>query len=129
MKPNLYLDVDGVLVFPHKDNPTKEYVDQFMFDFIVSSKNLFNRIYWLSCWTKTGNTEQLYGEYPSLRDVESIPLEWNNLKTNAINWNQPFIWIEDGVLAEERRIFNEKAINGQHIWEVRPGEYAMLNRK
>jgi len=129
MKPNLYLDVDGVILFLKKGAIPYEYVDDFMFDFVLSSKHLFNKIYWLSCWTKTGSAERLYLEYPKLKDFEAIPLEWKILKTNAIDWSQPFIWLEDGVLTEERKIFHERAVANQHIWEIRPGEYAMLNRK
>lgn len=118
LKPDLYLDVDGVLLFLDKTE------NLWLMNLIDAGKKfgLFGKIYWLSAWTCMGTTDQLYREHPTFKRLKAKPLYWKNLKTEAIDWTRPFIWIEDGVLPEERAVFHLKAIAGQQIWEVRPGE-------
>ena len=119
MKPDLYLDVDGVMLH---FNPIQEYseeVNVWLLDLLINNRDRFANIYWLSCWTLNANTDQLYLEHELLKVLKAIPLKWKENKTEAINWNRPFIWIEDGITKEERKIFNEKARIGQQVWEIR----------
>jgi len=111
--PDLYLDVDGVVLY-QKPN---EWVLE-MFKRILP---LFDRRFWLSCWTKTGDTERLYSLHPELKFIDAKPLVWRREKFEAIDWVRPFIWIEDGVSEMDRAEFTINAKPGQHIWEIRNG--------
>lgn len=119
MKPDLYLDVDGVmLLFPRINCEYKETLNSWLFHFILNNKHQFNRIFWLSAWTCEGTLENLQKAYPMLEKIEAIPLKWLINKTEAIDWSHPFIWIDDQLSTEEKEIFEQKAHFGQQIWEV-----------
>jgi len=116
-KPDLYIDVDGVMLFLDKTE------NDWLLLWIQASRERFNRLFWLSCWTCMGNTETLYKKHPGFKILEPITaLKWNNHKTEAIDWTRPFIWIEDGITSEEKEIFKKKAVAGQHVWETLSGE-------
>jgi hypothetical protein len=122
-KPDLYLDVDGVLLFYHEYN-------HFLLNFIADNVEKFHRLFWLSAWTHNGDSDQLLKAHPIFEIIQNIKaVKWNELKTEAIDWSRPFVWIEDGILVAEREIFNQRAIAGQNVWEVRPGEWAMNHRE
>ena len=115
--PDLYLDVDGVLLFMDKAE------NQWLIGMIMRARPFFHRIFWLSCWTSDGKDERLYEEHPSFRELKATPLRWNKHKTEALDWARPFIWIEDGLLKEEMEIFKLRAVAGQHVYEITPGEH------
>lgn len=119
MKPNLYIDVDGVMLLFPASNKHEPTVNNWLLDFILNNKDRFDKIYWLSCWTAHANPQQLYFEYPIFKELNAIPLYWRFLKTDAIDWTKPFIWLEDGMIESERAIFNEKGKYGQQVWEIR----------
>ena len=122
MNPNLYLDVDGVLLFIDQENT-------WLFNLLLSNKNRFWKIFWLSSWTRNGTDDLLYKYHPKFKLLKAKPLKWVANKTEAINWKRPFIWLEDGIIEEERRIFNQKATPGQQVWECYPGEWIYFKRK
>lgn len=115
MNPDLYLDVDGVLVLKEGE------INDWLFRMLWENKDRFARIYWLSTWTRKGDAEDLYERYPTFQLLEGIPLAWNRFKTEAIDWSRPLVWIEDGILDHERADFYTKSKAGQSIWEVRLG--------
>lgn len=128
-KPNLYLDVDGVLLLTCNVKPF-EKVNKMLLKMLLHKgfRQQFNEIYWLSCWTKTGSTKQLYEDYPEFKKLKATALVWDNYKTDAIDWSKKFMWFEDGVLDEEREVFNEKAVMGQVICEFWDGSSQELSR-
>ena len=115
--PDLYLDVDGVLLFMDKRE------NQWLIGMIQQARGFFGRIFWLSCWTSDGKAERLYEKHPAFRELKATPLKWNKLKTEALDWTRPFIWIEDGLLKEEMAFFKSKAVSGQDVYEITPGEH------
>lgn len=118
MKPDLYIDVDGVCLFLNKTE------NDWLLILIKANRERFNRLFWLSCWTSNASTKLLYEKHPSFKILEPIKaLKWNNNKTEAIDWSVPFIWIEDGITSEEKKIFTKKARSGQHVWETLSGEH------
>ena len=108
---NLYIDVDGVLLHQNED--------PCMLKLLTHIRGLFDNVYWLSCWTFNGKTEELYKRHPSFKSLKATPLKWDKLKTDAIDWSKPFVWMEDGITKEERKVFEEKAVEGQQIFEIR----------
>jgi hypothetical protein len=120
-KPDLYCDVDGVILYDR-------VVNTWLIEFIRRNRDMFGNLYWLSCWTSNGKSEELDKRLPQVLALGKVEaLLWKELKTEAIDWSRPFIWIEDGVLDEEKKVFLERAVSGQQIWEIRPGEWAELH--
>jgi len=126
MNPDLYIDVDGVILYQSNEG---QYLNGWLINFIIQNKMMFGKLYWLSCWTSNGSAEPLFKQFPSLKELGALPLEWRRDKTEAIDWSRPFIWIEDGVGEDERKEFERRAVKGQQIWEVRAGEWSQLRRR
>jgi hypothetical protein len=119
MKPDLYIDVDGVMLLFNPQKSFEETPNMWLYDFILANRGRFDRIFWLSAWTFDGTTEQLEQAYPEFLTLQAIPLKWQRNKTEAIDWSHPFIWLDDQVSDEEQEIFDKKAILGQQIWEIK----------
>lgn len=121
MKPNLYLDIDGVLLLDWNPQNKKWNINEWLFVLILKNIQKFDGIFWLSAWTHAGSTEFLYEQYPEFEQLKAVPLVWAYNKTEAIDWKNPFIWIEDEVMKEEVRIFNNRATSNQQIWNILGG--------
>ena len=104
---NIYLDIDGVLLVNEKH--VAEYADEFLQAVLAKYPE---STYWLTthCWRGINNTYEVL--QPALRPetMELIkrirPTEWNELKTDAIDFSQPFLWFDDDLLSEEREILS-----------------------
>ncbi len=120
-KPDLYLDVDGVmLVVPEIiEGDQWQQENLFLFEWVKHSRHRFNKIYWLTCW----GVKRLYERYPRFQELDAIEANWQIEKTTGIDWSRPFIWIEDGVLDSEREVFRHISKPGQQIWELRQSQY------
>jgi len=101
---NIYLDIDGVLL-ANELNPAK-YADEFI-KYILTKYP--DSTYWLTthCRQKENYTVQLLSRFfegESLEYIKKIkPTEWNVLKTEVIDFSQPFLWFEDRLLKGERQ--------------------------
>lgn len=97
---NIYLDIDGVLIT--KDGRPAENVAEFL-EHIVNRYNVF----WLTthCRGQENNTKfYLSDKLPeqSLSFLEKIkPTDWKTLKTEAIDFDQDFLWFDDYVMQAE----------------------------
>ena len=122
-KPDLYIDIDGVILYDR-------VVNTWLIEFIRRNRDMFGELFWLSCWTCNGKSEELEKRIPevlALGEVKALP--WNENKTEAIDWARPFIWIEDGATTSEMDEFSKKAVSGQQIWNISPGEWEELSNK
>jgi len=104
---NIYLDIDGVLI-NKKHQPLKD-----LEDFILEITAEHN-VYWLTTHCK-GDSETalnyLDGKvpdtlWPLLKRIK--PTNWQTLKTEAIDFENDFVWIDDYVLEAEKKILKEK---------------------
>ena len=120
-KPDLYLDVDGVLLMGW-DAKGDRIENDWLIDWILASKHRFRKIYWLSCWTGGGSAKRLYERHPRFRDFGAKAVKWPIAKTDAIDWSRPFIWIEDGFGGDEALEFARRASKDQNVWQIRLGE-------
>lgn len=100
----LYLDIDGVLITA-KNSIAPVGIDAFI-QFITSNYDC----YWLTTHCK-GDSEpciQYLAKYLSKESLSALtdvhPTNWNTLKTEAINLNEPFFWLDDYVMLAERKI-------------------------
>ena len=105
MKPNIYLDIDGVLLA--NDHHAALHVDEFVAACIESGEKL----YWLTTWCREDDAA------PAIRRLKQTdmnpatiellakrckPTHWTNAKTEAIDFSQPFLWFDDDCFEDER---------------------------
>lgn len=102
MKPNIYLDVDGVLVTgPHRLSAGAA-------EFIRYAVDNFG-VYWLTTHCVDGNPDRAIDYVQRAADedlrpwLERIrPTKWGLKKTEAIDFSRPFLWFDDNCLSGER---------------------------
>lgn len=111
---NLYLDIDGVLLGKEHSIP------EGLLDFLKFVTENFN-CYWLTTHC-SGDTNQpflyLVGKWPTeaIPFLEKIePTKWRLLKTEAINFNQDFFWLEDFPFEAEQKILKDRGVSDSLI--------------
>lgn len=123
---NIYLDIDGVLL--KKDGTLANYFEEFL-EFFVSNHNIF----WLTTHCRGGENNAIrhisrYNEISerSLELLQKIkPTDWKTLKTEGIDFSQPFSWIDDCIMDAEKKVLLENnSLTCLH--EVNPKEYDEL---
>ncbi len=100
---NIYLDIDGVLI-DFDGNPAL-HVDEFVKACLDSSAKL----HWLSTWCKTNSGPAIRhlaqaGMNPRtthLLDKYCQATNWDALKTDGIDFTEPFLWFDDQVFDAE----------------------------
>lgn len=103
---NLYLDLDGVILT--KDGEEARHLKEFL-EIVTSEFDC----YWLTTHCKGDSLPVL--EY--LQDKVSKecleylkilkPTNWNTLKTEAIDFQKDFIWMDDYIMESEKQILNK----------------------
>jgi hypothetical protein len=97
---NIYLDIDGVLLA--NDRQAANYVDEFLA--YVTSK--FD-CYWLTthCWRGENRAIEVLSPYLKAETITLLgkikSTDWGEMKTDAIDFSQPFIWFDDDLWPEE----------------------------
>ena len=91
----LYLDIDGVLL--HAKKPcAAEYAAEFI-DYVTTHFDC----YWLTthCKGDVTTAQQYLSEYFPAAVMEKIkyikPTNWDTMKTDAINFEEEFYWLDD----------------------------------
>lgn len=105
----IYLDIDGVLLTAkHK---TKAPGSIAFLNFILSKFDC----YWLTTHCRDGNAEgllRMLSQYYPLDSIEKMhkikPTKWDTLKTEAIDFNSSFYWLDDCVFESEKMILKQK---------------------
>jgi len=100
---NIYLDIDGVLLANDKRvaNFSHEFIDHLVKKYPV---------YWLTTHCKgdahhTVNFLKMFFNSETIKLLEHIqPTNWDMLKTEAIDFSKPFLWFDDDVFEEEKKI-------------------------
>jgi hypothetical protein len=109
-----YIDIDGVLI--KKGKPGPELIPRFAR--VISFLRANFDCYWLTTHVRHGSgsagaISKLARFLKQSRIDPAIldgikPMEWETLKTEAIDFRQPFIWLEDDPLPSERRILQKR---------------------
>ena len=102
----IYLDIDGVIL--KKDYSLPDYAKEFI-SFLTT--NYYG--YWLTTHCRGGSNNSvsyLSEYYPAstivqLQTIKST--DWTDLKTEAIDLNSDFIWLEDYPLESEKEILRK----------------------
>ncbi|KKW03629.1 MAG: hypothetical protein UY35_C0005G0077 [Candidatus Saccharibacteria bacterium GW2011_GWC2_48_9] len=108
MSPNIYLDIDGVLL-----SNGKSAIGLDSFIAYLDDKHQGN-VYWLTTHCKGSNDsvisylKQFVGNEQTLKAMGHIkPTKWNVAKTEGIDLDQPFIWFDDNLLYGEKMILEQ----------------------
>ncbi len=109
MKKKLYLDVDGVLLTT-KNTKAAPGSAAFL-DVILSNFDC----YWLTTHCKDGKVnmvlDRLAKYYPAniIKKLQVIkPTTWNTSKTEGIDFDSDFFWLDDYVFTFEKKILASK---------------------
>ncbi|MEI6039738.1 MAG: hypothetical protein WCP93_00040 [Candidatus Berkelbacteria bacterium] len=98
-----YLDIDGVILANDKQvaNHAVEFIK-----YLVGNHD----VYWLTthCSRDDNYTIELLSRFFDSEMIEIIkkikPLNWDTWKTEAIDFDSDFLWFDDEVFEEEKRI-------------------------
>jgi len=91
---NLYFDIDGVLLTRNKQVPNGASE---LLDYATQNFNC----YWLTTHCRTATNRALeyltefYQEDDLLKISKILPTDWNDSKTEALNWSSDFLWFDD----------------------------------
>lgn len=106
MPPKLYIDIDGVLLTKQQQLPegTVRFVEWIVQHF---------ECYWLTthCRANVNNAIVYLSRFYDTETIDLLktiqPTNWETLKTEAIDFSQPFFWLEDYPFEAEMRILEE----------------------
>jgi hypothetical protein len=112
---NIYPDIDGVLLA--NERQAAAFADEFLQAVLAKYPDT---TYWLTthCWHGENNALEVLRPVLKPATMELIerikPTEWGELKTDAIDFSQPFLWFDDDLMDEERNVL--KARNASNRW-------------
>lgn len=110
----LYLDIDGVLV--SRGRATEGVVGFLRY----ATENFY--CYWLSthCQGETKNVFLYLVRFlpkEALQHIEKFkPTRWGTLKTDAIDFSQPFYWLDNNLLDAERVVLEHRQALASFIY-------------
>jgi hypothetical protein len=129
MIPNIYLDIDGVLLV--NDRQAALYAKEFL-TYLLG--NYPDTTYWLTTHCR-GDAEQPIRNVGHLFDSEALelmkrikPTSWKVAKTEAIDFSWPFLWFDDDLLMEEQRTLEDNGVLENHIMVDLAKDPAQLQR-
>jgi len=124
----LYLDIDGVLLGKNNPNNMEVVLARYAKEFLELCIRNYE-CYWLSTHCKEGdvtplvNYLKIYADKHIIRLINVIkPTSWQTLKTEAINFESDFYWVEDDLLQCEKEILRQNKVLNRWI-EVNTRKY------
>lgn len=102
---NVYLDIDGVLLI--NDKHAAPYADELI---QAVFKEYPDTTYWLTThnWQGENRAKDVLAPHLKPETVALLdrikPSEWNQLKTDAIDFSQKFLWLDDDLWDQELRV-------------------------
>jgi len=102
----VYLDIDGVILT--RDHKIPEYGEEFVF-YLLSH----HEVYWLTTHCRGGENgaikylSQFYPGTTLAKLKQVIQTDWKDLKTEAIDFDSDFIWLDDDPFESEKRVLNK----------------------
>ena len=115
---NIYLDIDGVL--RGTASPLADRIE--FLEYILL--NYPNTTYWLTTHCRSSKYDHceaaLKTEFPdelaelACRIIKST--DWNAMKTEVIDMDQDFIWFDDNLFGNEKRVLEERGVDKNFVW-------------
>lgn len=113
---NIYLDIDGVLLI--NDKNAAPYADEFI-QHVISKYP--SSVYWLTThnWRGENRAREVLAPHLKPETVELLnkvlPSEWKELKTDAIDFSQDFLWFDDDLWPDELAVLEENNATGNFV--------------
>lgn len=124
---DIYLDIDGVLL--QKDGRPANGLDEFL-DFTVSHFEC----YWLTTHCKGTNASALHYLRGRVSDKSFSEIglihatDWQTYKTEAINFNKDFLWLDDLIFEKEKKTLAENNVTEKLvIMDLKTNPNQLLN--
>lgn len=102
---NIYLDIDGVLLA--NENALALHADAFL-KYVITQYP--DSTYWLTthCWRGENRALELLTPLVKPETAQLLkrvqPTEWGTAKTDAIDFSKPFLWFDDDLYDDERKV-------------------------
>ncbi len=110
MKPMIYLDVDGVILANNLH--AANYADAFL-QYIIKNYP----VTWLTTHCMHNDPKTVISRLQGLLEPGTMELlpqirgaKWSLLKTEAIDFSEPFLWIDDDCYPEEREVLDSYGV-------------------
>jgi len=106
---HVYLDIDGTLIHDglHDFGMPAPYLEEFLTALNASDYT----VYWLTTHCMRGDTTQLYAylrkhlpEHIVEMTLHYKPTAWSEFKTEAIDFDHDFYWLDDNASLQEKEI-------------------------
>lgn len=113
---NIYLDIDGVLLIDEKH--AAPHASEFLRHILSKYPNT---TYWLTthCWKGQNRAKQVIAPYLETDVVKLVdlikPTDWTDMKTEAIDFSQDFLWLDDDLWPEEMQSLEDNNATGNFI--------------
>lgn len=113
---NIYLDIDGVLLI--NDNHASPHADEFLQHILNKYPN---STFWLTTHNWQGENRAKEVLAPHLKPETVVlldrikPSEWKELKTDAIDFEQDFLWFDDDLWPEELKVLENNNATGRFV--------------
>lgn len=114
---NYYLDIDGTLLT--KEGKQMPNLRGFL-QMIFSMPN--TRVYWLTTHCKNGDTDRVFRHISNAIEPDLLellkqvkPTKWETLKTEAINFNEDFLWFDDWIMEAEKEVLRSHKCESKWI--------------
>ena len=113
---NIYLDIDGVLLV--NENHASLYADEFLQHILTKYPD---STYWLTTHNWRGENRTIEVLSPTLKPetaelLKKIkPTEWGDLKTDAINFEEDFLWFDDDLWPDELKVLEQNNATGRMV--------------
>ena len=102
MKPNIYLDIDGVILA--NENNTANYADEFI-TYLVNNYPVI----WATTHCMQSDAHTAVNRIAHLFKPEAVELlkkirasQWSVAKTELFDFTKPFLWFDDDCFPDER---------------------------
>ena len=113
---NIYLDINGVLLI--SGTHAANYADEFLQTILEKYPD---STYWLTTynWNGQNHTTEVLAPYLKPETMQLLdhikPTKWNNLKTDAVNFDEDFLWFDDELSPNELKVLEEHEAAEQFI--------------
>lgn len=120
-KVRLYIDVDAVLLGKSRSDDAEIVLAKYAREFLEKCLEKYD-CYWLTSHCKEGDNTSVLEylnpyvnnyEMELLKNIKSV--EWDVLKTEAIDLKSEFYWIDDQLLQLEKDILEKNDVSGRWI--------------